>query len=81
MDPRFFPLGIVADIIENVGNLNDQQKEDVFTSAVLTVMKNLTNKTYLRGISDALEVISDPTENKVSRFLEMLLVIIFLLLS
>jgi hypothetical protein len=68
MDPRFFPLGIVADIIENVGNLNDQQKEDVFSSAVLTVMKNLTNKTYLRGISDALEVISDPTENKVSRF-------------
>ena len=68
MDPRFFPLGIVADIIENIGNLNDQQKEDVFTSSVLTVMKNLTNKTYLRGISDALEVISDPTENKVSRF-------------
>jgi predicted regulator of amino acid metabolism with ACT domain len=68
MDPRFFPLGIVADIIENVGNLNDQQKEDVFSSAVLTVMKNLTNKTYLRGISDALEVISDPTENKISRF-------------
>jgi hypothetical protein len=68
MDPRFFPLGIVADIIENVGNLNDQQKEDVFTSSVLTVMKNLTNKTYLRGISDLLEVMSDPTENKVSRF-------------
>ena len=68
MDPRFFALGIVADIIENVGNLNDQQKEDVFSSAVLTVMKNLTNKTYLRGISDALEVISDPTENKISRF-------------
>ena len=68
MDPRFFPLGIVADIIENIGNLNDQQKEDVFSSAVLTVMKNLTNKTYLRGISDALEVISDPTENKISRF-------------
>ena len=68
MDPRFFPLGIVADIIENIGNLNDQQKEDAFSSAVLTVMKNLTNKTYLRGISDALELISDPNENNISRF-------------
>ena len=68
MDPRFFPLGIVADIIENIGNLNDQQKEDVFSAAILTVMKNLTNKTYLRGISDALELLSDPTENKVTRF-------------
>jgi predicted regulator of amino acid metabolism with ACT domain len=68
MDPRFFPLGIAADIIENIANLNDQQKEDMFSAGVLTVMKNLTNKTYLRGISDALELLSDPTENKISRF-------------
>ena len=68
MDPRFFPLGIAADIIENIANLNDQQKEDMFSAGFLTVMKNLTNKTYLRGISDALELLSDPTENKISRF-------------
>ena len=68
MDPRFFPLGIVADLIENFGNLNDQQNENITSAAILTVMKNLTNKTYLRGISDALELLSDPTENKVTRF-------------
>ena len=48
MDPRFFPLGIVADLIENFGNLNDQQNENITSAAILTVMKNLTNKTYLK---------------------------------
>ena len=68
MDPRFFILGIVADLKENIININDQQKEDIFSAAALTVFKNVTNKSYLRGISEALEIIASPTENKAARF-------------
>jgi len=68
MDPRFFILGIIADLKENIVNINDKQKEEIFSAAALTVFKNVTNKTYLRGISDALDLISSPTENKFNVF-------------
>lgn len=68
MDPRFYILGIIADLKENAQNINDEQKQDMFSAAFLSVFKNATNKTYLRGIADAMEVLSDPTENKLSRF-------------
>jgi len=68
MDPRFYILGIIADLKENAQNINDQQKQDMFTSAAMSVFKNATNKTYLRGISDAMELIGDPNENRLARF-------------
>ena len=60
--------GWIADIKENLANINDEDKESIFTAAILTVMRNAANKTYLRGISDVAELIGDPTENKVERF-------------
>jgi hypothetical protein len=34
----------------------------------MTVMRNAANKTYLRGITDAVALIGNPTENKFSQF-------------
>ena len=68
MDPRFYILGIIADLKENLININDEQKEDLFSSAALTVFRNASNKTYLRGLSDAMELIASPTENSFSKF-------------
>lgn len=68
MDPRFYIFGIIADLKENLYNINDEQKEDFFTAAALTVFRNASNKTYLRGISDAADLISNTTENKLSKF-------------
>ena len=68
MDPRFYILGIIADLKENLININDEQKEDLFSSAALTVFRNASNKTYLRGLSDAMELIANPTENSFSKF-------------
>ena len=68
MDPRFYILGIIADLKENLTNINDEQKEDLFSSAALTVFRNAANKTYLRGLSDAMELIANPTENSFSKF-------------
>ena len=68
MDPRFMIFGWIADLKENIANINDQQKQDIFSSAVLTVMKNASNKTYLRGLSDIASIIGNPTENNISKF-------------
>ena len=68
MDPRFMIFGWVADLKENIANLNDQSKQDIFNSTVLTVMRNAANKTYLRGLSDIAAIIGNPTENNVSKF-------------
>ena len=68
MDPRFYVLGIIADMKENIANINDEDKSDIFGSAFLTVFKNVTNKTYLRGLSDVFEVLAEPTPKNISQF-------------
>jgi hypothetical protein len=68
MDPRFYVLGIMADLKENIANINDEDKTDIMGAAVLTVFKNVTNKTYLRGLSDTFEVLSEPTPKNISQF-------------
>ena len=67
MDPRFYILGIIADLKENAQNINDEQKQDMFSAAALSVMKNATNKTYLRGITDVMDVLGDPNQRNISR--------------
>ena len=68
MDPRFMVLGFIADIKENLANINDQSKEEILTAAIMTVMRNAANKTYLRGITDAMALIGNPTEKKFEQF-------------
>ena len=68
MDPRFYVLGIIADLKENIANINDEDKTDIMGAAVLTVFKNVTNKTYLRGLSDTFEILSEPTPKNISQF-------------
>ena len=68
MDPRFMVLGFVADIKENLANINDQEKEEMLTASIMTIMRNAANKTYLRGITDAMALIGSPTEKKFEQF-------------
>ena len=68
MDPRFMVLGFVADIKENLANINDQEKEEMLTAGIMTIMRNAANKTYLRGITDAMALIGSPTEKKFEQF-------------
>jgi hypothetical protein len=68
MDPRFMVLGFVADIKENLANINDQEKEEMLTAGIMTIMRNASNKTYLRGITDAMALIGSPTEKKFEQF-------------
>ena len=68
MDPRFMVLVFIADIKENLANINDQEKEEMLTAGIMTIMRNASNKTYLRGITDAMALIGSPTEKKFEQF-------------
>ena len=68
MDPRFYIFGIMADINENNLNIDDQDKENIFAVAVISAMKSAVNKSYLRGISDGMELIERPTVENFEKY-------------
>lgn len=68
MDPRFYILGVIADVKENIANINDEDKLDLWGAIFLSVLKNVTNKYYLRGLSDVFEVVSNPTPKNISQY-------------
>lgn len=51
--------------------MTDKQKEKVATLVVASVMQNLANKTWLSGLSDAIEALSEP-ERKAGNLMERL---------
>ena len=55
-DPRFYIVGIMADIFENKDNINDEDKQNMATVAVVSAMKSAGNKSYLRGIADGFDL-------------------------
>jgi hypothetical protein len=72
---RLEPLGMVfglwADAAEIMSEASEQDAEKIAVAVTMAVSKNLTSKTWLRGLSEALEVIDDPDrygENYVQRF-------------
>lgn len=67
-DPRFYILGLMADLWENSDNINDEDKEDIAFVAVSSAAKGLSNKAYMRGLVDAYEVVSSDEPNKLSRY-------------
>jgi len=67
-DPRFSILAIAADIRENQDNINDEQKQNMFTVAVLSAIKSAGNKSYLRGISDAFDLAENLTPETFARY-------------
>jgi hypothetical protein len=67
-DPRFYILGIVADIRENQDNIDDEQKQNMFTVAVLSAIKSSGNKSYLRGTSDAFDLAENLTPENFTKY-------------
>jgi hypothetical protein len=66
MDPRFYVFGIAADVKENMDNINEADAGDAAGAAILSIYTNTLGKAYMRGIADTLDVLSTPTENKLS---------------
>jgi hypothetical protein len=69
LDPRFYVYGVLADIKENIfDNINDNDKQNMLASGVLSVMANAGNKSYLRGVSDVASLVANPTPENFSRY-------------
>jgi|694.fasta_scaffold65722_2 hypothetical protein len=67
-DPRFYMLGILADLAENKDGIDDEKAQNIAAVASLSVMRSFYNKAYVRGISDMFEVVEDATPDKISRY-------------
>ena len=71
MDPRFFHWGLIADYKETK-RFNPQL--DTFSgemagNIMVSIMKNIGDKSYTKGVGDFMQLLEDPNENAVELFL------------
>ena len=69
MDPRFYLFGIAADINENSLSINDEDKENMFAVMGLSAMRSAINKSYVRGLSDAFELMQRTTPENLEKYI------------
>ena len=60
LDPFATTIGVAADMATKYDGLSDGQREDAAVMVVTSIMSNLSNKTWLSGVSDMMEAINDP---------------------
>lgn len=75
LDPIGAVVGLVADTSEIIGQIPDPQADNIAMATVLALSKTMVNKTYLQGLSDAIEAISNPDKGAtkyVARFAQTL---------
>jgi hypothetical protein len=60
LEPLGMVLGTAADITEIIGQLTAEDADKLAAYAVMAFSKNITSKTWLRGISETLNVMDDP---------------------
>jgi hypothetical protein len=60
LEPLGILLGLSADCAEISGELSRGEMDSYAAAAVATVSKNVLSKTWLRGISEVLNVVTDP---------------------
>lgn len=68
MDPFSSTIGIAADLVDLQGHMTDKQREETATLLVAATLKNMSNKTWLSGLTDLTEAINDP-DRSAKRFL------------
>lgn len=71
LDPFAITFGTAADIATLGEGMSEEQREKGAGLYVASIMSNLVSKTWLTGISDALETLQDP-ERSAGRFVERL---------
>ncbi len=67
-DPRYYILGIAADIAENNANIDDENKQNMIAVAILSAMKSAANKSYLRGTSDFFNLAENLTPETLTQY-------------
>ena len=67
LDPLATPLGIIADLVETGRDIsameskdNEKLLEHAYQSMIISLTRNITNKSYLTGIQNFTDALSDP---------------------
>jgi endonuclease YncB( thermonuclease family) len=60
LDPFSTTIGTVADMVEMSSHMTERQQEKSFTLVAAAIVNNLSSKTWMSGLSSALEAINDP---------------------
>lgn len=60
LDPFSTTIGTVADMVDLSSNLTDEDRDHILARTGIAIVHNLSSKTWLSGISSALEAINDP---------------------
>lgn len=60
LDPIALPLGLAATFVETGERASKDEQETIFGKLLGAFLKNVTSKTWLQGLSDAIEVANDP---------------------
>lgn len=71
LEPAGMLLGIAADFAEIAGQAEEMETDDLASMIVMAISKNVTSKTWLRGVSELLNTVSDPDrygERYIQRF-------------
>jgi hypothetical protein len=60
VEPLGIILGLSADFSDIYGSLNDEDADSIGARISASISKNLTDKTFFRGITDVIEAANDP---------------------
>lgn len=71
LDPFGAVLGITANWVEIANHLPEKDRDNLAEVMTLSLVNNLTSKTYLKGLIDTLAVIGSGDERKVQKWLQM----------
>ncbi len=63
LDPWATVIGMAADSVELQSAMTEKQQQDAGAVMVGAMVKNLSNKTWLSGLSDLVDAITDPQAN------------------
>lgn len=69
LEPMGMLFGIAADTAEIIGQVGEEEAGDLATAGAMAFVKNVTSKTWLRGVSEAISALDSP-ERYGQRFLQ-----------
>lgn len=72
LEPLGAFMGIAADIQMIMGDLDEPARQNLATALVIAISKNVTSKTFLRGLSEAVRAQADP-DRFGERYIQQLL--------
>ncbi len=69
LDPVGSIMGMACDATEILGQASETDALDIATAAVASMSKNLTSKTYLRGVSEAMDALTSGEPYKIENWI------------